>query len=388
MGTGAAGTRRWAQHGSVLAALLLACGSETSPPDEATIGLEPVAIGLAFPLALTAPAGDARLFIVEKPGRIRIVRDGTLLARAFLDLSGAVSTGSEQGLLGLAFDPEYSLNGRFYVNYTNTEGDTRIVAYRVSGDPDLADPASADTILPIDQPFSNHNGGHLAFGPDGYLYVGSGDGGSGGDPQGNGQDRTDLLGSLLRLDVSSGSGYAIPPDNPFAEATAARAELWDFGLRNPWRFSFDRVTGDLYIADVGQNEREEINVAPRASGGGRGANYGWSVMEGIACFADADCDSSGLTLPVLEYTHADGCSVTGGFVYRGSALPEISGHYFYADFCEGWVRSFRLSGGSAAELREWPELAPGGQVPGFGEDASGELYVLDAGGTVYRIVRR
>ncbi len=388
MGTGPAGNGHWARRVSVLAALLLACGSETAPPDEVTIGLEPVASGLAFPLALTAPAGDSRLFIVEKPGRIRIVRDGTLLGRAFLDLTGAVSAGSEQGLLGLAFDPEYSLNGRFYVDYTNTEGDTRIVAYRVSDDPDAADPESADTILSIDQPFSNHNGGHLAFGPDGYLYIGTGDGGSGGDPQGNGQDRQDLLGSLLRLDVSGGDGYAIPPDNPFAGATGARAELWDLGLRNPWRFSFDRATGDLYIADVGQNEREEINVAARASGGGRAANYGWSVMEGNACFADPGCDSTGLTLPVLEYTHADGCSVTGGFVYRGTALPEIAGHYFYADFCEGWVRSFRLGGGSAADEREWPALAPGGQVPGFGEDASGELYVLDARGTVYRIVRR
>ncbi|MGE5927090.1 MAG: PQQ-dependent sugar dehydrogenase [Gemmatimonadota bacterium] len=285
MGTGSAWDRHRVRRRSVIAALLLACGSETAPPDDAAIGLAPVATGLEFPLALTAPARDSRLFIVEKPGRIRIVRDGTLLAQPFLDLTGVVSTGSEQGLLGLAFDPEYSLNGRFYVNYTNTDGDTRIVAYTVSDDPDAADPATADTILSIGQPFSNHNGGHLAFGPDGYLYVGTGDGGSGGDPHGNGQDRQDLLGSLLRLDVSGGDGYAIPPDNPFAGATGARAELWDLGLRNPWRFSFDRVTGDLYIADVGQNEREEINVATRASGGGRGANYGWSVMEGSACSA-------------------------------------------------------------------------------------------------------
>jgi hypothetical protein len=378
--------RRPGRGAGLLATLLLACGSETAPPEEPVVGLEPVATGLAFPLALTAPAGDSRLFIVEKPGRIRIVRDGMLLERPFLDLTGAVSTGSEQGLLGLAFDPEYSLNGRFYVNYTATGGDTRIVSYRVSGDPDVADAGSADPILVIAQPFSNHNGGHLAFGPDGCLYIGTGDGGSGGDPEGNGQDRQDLLGSLLRLDVSAGEGYAIPPDNPFAGATDARGELWTTGLRNPWRFSFDRVTGDLYIADVGQNEREEINIATSASGGGRGANYGWSIMEGSECFTGPECDATGLTPPVLEYTHAEGCSITGGFVYRGSAIPAIAGHYFYADFCEGWVRSFRFLGGSVADEREWPELAPGGQVPGLGEDASGELYVLDAGGTVYRLV--
>ena len=372
----------------MLAAVLLACGSETAPPEDPTIGLEPVATGLAFPLALTAPPGDPRLFIVEKPGRIRIVRDGALLERPFLDLTGAVSIGGEQGLLGLAFDPEYSLNGRFYVNYTDTDGNTQIVAYRASTEPDVDDPASADPLLSIAQPFSNHNGGHLAFGPDGYLYIGSGDGGSGGDPEGNGQDPEDLLGSLLRIDVSGGSGYTIPSDNPFAGATGARGELWDLGLRNPWRFSFDRLTGDLYIADVGQNQREEIDVATRASGGGRGANYGWNIMEGTACFAGAGCDRTALTLPVLEYTHAEGCSVTGGFVYRGATIPELAGHYLYADFCEGWVRSFRLSGGAVSDEREWPELAPGGQVPGFGEDAAGELYVLDAGGTVYRIVRR
>ena len=372
----------------ILVVLLLACGSETAPPDDPGVGLEPVATGLAFPLALTAPTGDARLFIVEKAGRIRIVDDGSLVERPFLDLSQAVSNGSEQGLLGLAFDPDYALNGRFYVNYTDTGGDTRVVAYQVSEDPGLADPASAELLLTIEQPFSNHNGGHLAFGPDGFLYIGSGDGGSGGDPEGNGQDRLDLLGSLLRIDVSAGTGYAIPPDNPFAADPGARGELWDFGLRNPWRFSFDRATGDLYIADVGQNDLEEIDVATRASGGGRGANYGWSIMEGTDCFSDPDCDTTGLTLPVLEYGHAEGCSVTGGFVYRGAAIPDLQGHYFYADYCEGWVRSFRMNGGTVSDEREWPELAPGGNVPGFGEDAAGELYVLDARGTVYRIVPR
>ena len=374
---------------ATLLATAFACGSEPpSSPGELEIGLEPVATGLAFPLALTAPPGDPRLFIVEKDGRIRIVRDGTLLERPFLDVSSLVSRGSEQGLLGLAFDPDYSSNGRFFVNYSDTEGDTRVVRYRVSGDPDLADAATAEILLTIEQPFSNHNGGHLAFGPDRLLYVAMGDGGSGGDPQGNGQDRLDLLGSLLRIDVRGASGYTIPPDNPFVGLTDARPELWDIGLRNPWRFSFDRSTGDLYIADVGQNEREEINVALRSAGGGHGVNYGWNIVEGTACFVGSECDTSGLTPPVLEYDHSEGCSVTGGYVYRGSAIPDLVGHYFYADFCEGWVRSFRFAGGEVNAERDWPELAPGGQVPSFGEDASGELYVLDAGGTVYRIVAR
>ncbi len=385
-------TAMWHRPGAAVAIVLassFACGSEPpSGPAETVIGLEPVATGLTFPLALTAPTGDPRLFIVEKDGRVRIVRDGALLERPFLDLSTAVSRGSEQGLLGLAFDPAYSSNGRFYVNYSDLEGHNRIVAYRASGDPDVADPASAELLLTIEQPFSNHNGGHLAFGPDGYLYIGSGDGGSGGDPQGNGQDRDDLLGSLLRIDVSGGHGYEIPLDNPFAGMTDARGELWNLGLRNPWRFSFDRRTGDLYIADVGQSAREEINVAAGAAGGGHGANYGWNIMEGSTCFADSGCDASGLTSPVVEYDHSEGCSVTGGYVYRGAAIPELAGHYFYADFCEGWVRSFRFANGEAVDEREWPDLAPGGQVPSFGEDAAGELYVLDAGGTVSRIVAR
>lgn len=366
------------------------CGEETpptpAPPGQQTgVALELVVAGLTFPLGLTAPPGDPRLFVVEKGGAIRIVRDGAPLAPPFLDLSAKVSRGSEQGLLGLAFDPAYATTGRFFVNYTDTDGNTRIAAYRVSSDADRADPASEAILLTIEQPYSNHNGGGLAFGPDGFLYVGMGDGGSGGDPLGNGQDRSDLLGSLLRLDVS-GAGYAIPPDNPFAGEQGARGELWDYGLRNPWRFSFDRSTGDLYIADVGQSEREEIDVAPRASGGGRGLNYGWNRMEGSVCYGGGSCASTGLVLPVTEYSHDQGCSVTGGYVYRGAAVPAIAGHYFYADYCQGWVRSFRYQNGAAAEARQWPTLAPGGPIASFGEDASGELYVLDAGGSVYRVV--
>ena len=356
------------------------------PPDgDLELRLAPVAAGLSFPLALTAPPGDARLFIVEKPGRIRIVENGALVAQPFLDISAKVSNGSEQGLLGLAFHPQYATNGRFFVDYTDTQGDTRIAAYRVSADRSIADAASEEILLTVDQPYSNHNGGHLAFGPDGFLYVAMGDGGSGGDPDGNGQDRTDLLGSLLRLDVNGASGYVIPADNPFVGTAGFRGELWDYGLRNPWRFSFDRETGDLYIADVGQNAIEEINVATSAAGRGRGLNYGWNRMEGTDCFSGAGCNDGGLTLPVHEYGHSDGCSVTGGHVYRGQAIAGLRGTYFYADFCSGWVRSFVYAGGRATDHREWPSLELG-SIPGFGEDAAGELYILDADGRVMKVV--
>jgi glucose/arabinose dehydrogenase len=367
------------------------CGEESRPTPEPPggqdgVALELVASGLEFPLGLTAPEADSRLFVVEKGGRIRIVRDGALLPEPFLDISATVSRGSEQGLLGLAFHPDYATTGRFFVDYTDSDGNTRISAWRVSADADRADAASEEVLLTIEQPFSNHNGGGFAFGPDGYLYVGMGDGGSGGDPLGNGRDLGDLLGSLLRIDVNGPSGYAIPADNPFVGREGARGELWDLGLRNPWRFSFDRGTGDLYIADVGQGEREEIDVATRASGGGRGLDYGWNVMEGSICYGGGSCDRTGLALPVTEYSHDQGCSVTGGYVYRGTAVPAIQGHYFYADYCQGWVRSFRLQDGAASDPRDWPALAPGGPVASFGEDAAGELYVLDAGGSVYRVV--
>jgi glucose/arabinose dehydrogenase len=375
---------------SLLPILATACADANgSPPDASDlVGLEPVVSGLAFPLYLTAPPDDPRLFVVEKGGRIRIVKDGTLLPVPFLDVSALVSGGSEQGLLGLAFHPGYASNGRFFVDYTDTQGDTRIVAYRASDNPDVADAGSADTLLTITQPFSNHNGGQLAFGPDGFLYVGMGDGGSGGDPQQHGQTPADLLGSLLRLDVNGAAGYAIPADNPYVGTSGARGENWDIGLRNPWRFSFDRETGDLYIADVGQEAHEEIDVSPRTSGGGRGANYGWPLMEGLSCYGSATCSRTGLVLPVLDYSHGDGCSVTGGYVYRGSRIPALQGTYFYSDFCSGWIRSFRYVNGAATDQRTWPTLKPGGNVPSFGEDAAGELYILDAGGVVYRVVSR
>jgi glucose/arabinose dehydrogenase len=342
----------------------------------------------SFPVLVTAPTGDSdRLFVVEKRGTVRIVRQGTTLATAFLDLSGKVSTGGEQGLLGLAFHPQYQSNGLFVVHYTDQGGDTKVSLFRVSAaDPNRADPASEQTFLTVTQPFANHNGGSIAFHPvDGHFYLGLGDGGSGGDPQGNGQKLSTLLGKLLRLSISSSGQVTVPSDNPFAGQGSARAEIWSYGLRNPWRWSFDRTTGDLYIGDVGQNQREEIDVTTLA--GARGANFGWNVMEGRACYQAGSCDQTGLTLPVLDYSHGNGaCSVTGGYVYRGSAIPSLVGTYFYADYCSGWVRSFRYASGAISDEREWTALAPNGQITSFGEDAQGELYLMTAGGRVARIV--
>ena len=380
--------------GSLAAALLaVACDSgpatpgPSGPPPVATgARLREVANGLESPLFLTSPPGDQnRQFVVEKTGKIRIIRNDALVPTPFLDLSAKVSNGSEQGLLGLAFHPQYAGNGLFVVNYTNTSGDTRVSLFRVSTDPDRADPSSEQVILAVDQPFSNHNGGMVVFGPDGHLYIGLGDGGSGGDPQNNGQSRSTLLGKILRLAVSGTGQVSVPPDNPFVGQSGIRPEIWSYGLRNPWRFSFDRSTGDLYIADVGQNAREEINVATDVAQFGRGRNYGWRIMEGTVCFSGSNCDRDGLTLPVLDYGHGEGCSVTGGYVYRGTALGAFAGHYFYGDYCEGWVRSFRLSGPGLTEPLDWPSLRPGGQILSFGEDARGELYILAGSGRVFRI---
>ena len=356
-------------------------------PGPADVRLQEVATGLDFPVLVTTPPGDMdRLFVVEKSGKIRIIRNGSVVSTPFLDVGALISDGGERGLLGLAFHPGYASNGRFAIHYTNTAGDTRVVTYRVSTNPDLADPSSAQVILAVDQPFSNHNGGMIEFGPDGKLYIGLGDGGSGGDPFGNGQDRNTLLGKLLRLDVNANGQASIPSDNPFVGQGGRRGEIWSYGLRNPWRFSFDRETGDLYVADVGQNSREEVDVAPQSSERGKGWNYGWDIMEGNACFEGPGCNGLDLAHPALDYSHNDGCSVTGGYVYRGSALPLLQGHYFYADWCQGWVRSFRWTGTAVTDLRDWATLRPGGQIPSFGQDARGELYVMTSSGRVYRIV--
>ena len=377
-----------------LAAAASGCGSqfESETPDlpdgPVPVGLQEVASGLAFPLYLTAPAGDPRLFIVEKGGTIRIVQNGALLPTPFLDFSAKVSTGGEQGLLGLAFDPQYASTGRFVVHYTDLAGDTRVSLLRVSLDPNVADPASELPILAVDQPFTNHNGGQVLFGPDGYLYVMLGDGGSAGDPGDSGQSLADLLGSILRIQPLEGGGYAVPPDNPFVGMPNVRPEIWSYGLRNPWRVDLDPVTGDLYVADVGQGKWEEVSVSTAAAGAGRGVNFGWRIMEGPECFNPSPCDQSGLELPVVSYDHGQGCSITGGFVYRGSAIPALQGHYFYSDFCAGFVRSFRLQDGAAVDQFRWPTLAPGPNIPGFGRDAAGELYILATNGVVYRMVPR
>ncbi len=373
------------------AGLLAACSDDgadiTDPdPDPAEgLAVEVVAQGIPEPVHLTAPAGDDRLFVVEQEGRIRVVRDGTLLEAAFLDLREEVTSGGERGLLSLAFHPDYAANGHFFVNYTDTSGDTRVVRYSVSEDPDRADPASATPILSVEQPQGNHNGGHILFGPDGMLYIAMGDGGGGGDPGNHGQNSGTLLGALLRIDVDGGEPYVIPPDNPFVDDPDSRDEIWATGLRNPWRIAFDEVDGVLYLADVGQNRWEEVNAEPADE---PGLNYGWNVMEGFECFQADTCSQEGLTLPVLTYrTGQVGRAIVGGSVYRGSALPEVAGHYFYSDWSGGWLRSFRLEGGEAVDERDWGvgDLSP---VLSMGEDAAGELYVLSTagGGTVYRVV--
>lgn len=380
-----------ARHRRVCAGLVVlaiaGCGDSAAPPASGAAALQLLSSTLDLPVFATAPPGDThRLFVAEQSGRIRILKDDVLLPAPFLDLSALVSCCGERGLLGFAFHPQYAVNGFVYVHYTDTGGDTRVMRYHVSANPDAADAASAAPVLSQVQPFSNHNGGMLAFGPDGYLYVGLGDGGSGGDPQGNGQNRTTLLGKILRLDVDHGAPYTVPATNPFVGQSPTRPEIWSLGLRNPWRFSFDRQTGALYIGDVGQAAWEEIDVEPAATGG---RNYGWRDMEGSACFVPG-CSATGLTLPAVTYAHSEGCSVTGGYVYRGADVPELDGFYLFADYCAGWVRSFRWSGGSAGAVTDQPTLAPGGSISSFGEDARGELYILAYGspGAIYRIVRR
>ncbi len=368
------------------------CSDPAAPgpgdPSVPALSLVQVAQGLDAPLYVTAPPGDTqRIFIVEQSGRIRILRNGTLLPTPFLDLSGRISSGGERGLLGLAFHPQYAANRRFVVYYTNPSGDTRVSVFQASSNPDLADAASEQVILAVTQPFANHNGGMVVFGPDGKLYIGLGDGGSGGDPQGNGQNRNVLLGKILRLDVNGSGQASVPADNPFAGQSGRRPEIWSYGLRNPWRFSFDRTLGDLYIGDVGQSAREEIDVSTEAAQLGRGLNYGWNTMEGTACYSPSTgCVRTGLTLPVLDYDHGAGCSVTGGYVYRGAAIPPLRGTYFYGDYCQGWVRSFRLSGTGVTLPTDWASLRPGGQITSFGEDAQGEIYIVIQSGKVLRIV--
>ncbi|HTO90233.1 MAG TPA: PQQ-dependent sugar dehydrogenase [Candidatus Sulfotelmatobacter sp.] len=373
------------------AASLFACSekhgsSSTAPPVTPALKLQSISTALSTPVFLTAPPADfTRLFVVEKPGRIRIIKNGSLLPTPFLDIHSQVSTDTEQGLLGLAFDPGYAANGRFYVSFSDLSWNEHVVRYHVSGNPDVADPTPLDSVLYTPHPDTNHNGGMLAFGPDGMLYASFGDGGGGGDTYHHSQTTDDLLGSISRMDVHNVP--AVPAAGNPDFGAGARPEIWDIGLRNPWRFSFDRGTGDLYIGDVGQDDHEEIDISTAAGGGGKGANYGWNIMEAGECYPPGSaCSSAGLTPPMLEYDHGEGCAVIGGYVYRGSALPGLLGTYFYGDNCAHWVRSFRLSGFTVTEKTDWPTLDPGSSITSFGEDARGEIYVLTLAGGVYKIV--
>jgi glucose/arabinose dehydrogenase len=343
----------------------------------------PVASGLDNPVGLaSANDGSGRLFIVEKTGRIRVLQGGNVLPESFLDISDRVgSSGSEQGLLGMAFHPRYTENGYFYVNFTNNNGNTVIARFQAS-DPaaNTADPGTETDLLHVQQPYPNHNGGEVTFGPDGMLYLGLGDGGSGGDPQGNGQSTDTLLGKILRIDVDQGDLYAIPPDNPFAQG-GGKGEIFAYGLRNPWRFSFDRSNGDLWIADVGQNSWEEIDYLP--AGSPPGANFGWNYREGLHNYQGNPPARLKLVDPVAEYGHDQGCSVTGGYVYRGAALPAWQGVYLFGDYCSGivWGLSPRDNGG----WRMTQLFETGVNISSFGEDEAGELYLVALSGEIYRM---
>lgn len=357
----------------------------SSFPDSTAYKWAPVASGLVQPTDIKFPDdGSGRMFVLEQPGRILIVQNGQVSSPPFLDISDKVgNAGSEQGLLGLTFHPDFARNPYFYVNYTDTNGNTVVARYQASSD--QADPKSEKVLLRVDQPFPNHNGGSMLFGPDGFLYLGLGDGGSGGDPLGNGQNTGVLLGKLLRIDVDHGDPYAIPPANPFASGNG-RPEVWAYGLRNPWRVSFDRLTGDLYIADVGQGKWEEIDFLPAGSPGG--TDFGWNYREGLHPYSLA-APPAGVQLvdPVAEYSHSEGgCSVTGGYVYRG-AMPEWQGIYLYGDYCSGMVWGLLHSGGAGSSLTWQSQLLfqTGANITTFGEDSSGEVYLADRGGTIYKL---
>ena len=365
----------------------VASAAGSLPPVDTTVE-EVIASGFDHPVHLThAGDGGGRMFVVEQQGIIRIIKGGSVLPSPFLDIAGKVLYGGERGLLSVAFPPDYASKEYFYVNYTRQpDGQTVVARYRVTGDPDVADESSEEVLLTVSQPYANHNGGQLVFGPrDGYLYIGMGDGGSGGDPENHAQDTDSLLGKMLRIDVESGvAPYRVPAGNPFVGASDHRDEIWALGLRNPWRFSFDRSTDDLYIGDVGQNTWEEIDYEPAGSAGG--VNFGWRCREGAHDFS-RDCPSLPLTDPIAEYGRGDGGSVTGGYVYRGVRCPALVGRYFYADYVSGKIWSMYKTGldpttWSAPEL----ELDTDLYISSFGEDEEGEIYIVDhAGGTVRRL---
>jgi glucose/arabinose dehydrogenase len=376
------------------AAVPLAGPAIVSPaPSDAHIRLSLRASGLHRPVLLTdAPDGTSRLFIVEQGGRIMILNKGRVRSTPFLSLAGKVSKGDEQGLLGLAFHPKFATNRKLYVNYTNLSGDTVIRQYKVStSNRNVVDMSSGRTILTINQPYANHNGGMLAFGPDGYLYIGMGDGGSAGDPGNRAQSTSSLLGKMLRIGVNSrdsGLQYHIPAGNPYV-GISGRDEIWQRGLRNPWRWSFDRSTGDLWIGDVGQGSWEEVDRAPASgSGPGKGVNWGWNVLEGTHCYPPSvsSCSTSGKTPPLLEYDHNNGrCAITGGYVYRGSEIPVLRGGYVFGDYCSGEIWVVAANAGAPATRTRL--LDTGLLISSFGQTNKGELYVVDLGGRLYRVVQ-
>lgn len=357
------------------------------------IGLTTVVGGLASPVDMADPndgsgrVSSGRLFVLEQAGRVRILRNGQLEATPLLDITDRVRCCGERGLLGIALPPNFSEKGYFYLNYTTDalgQLQTRISRFHLTADTDIADPNSEQIVLVYDQPYVNHNGGGLAFGPDGFLYIGAGDGGRGGDPQNRAQNFSELLGKMLRIDVETGNPttYTVPASNPFVEQTNALPEIWAYGLRNPWRYSFDRQTGDLFIADVGQNAYEEIDFQPAASLGGE--NYGWRITEGTHCYNPNPCDTTGLTPPIWEYDRSQNDrSVTGGFIYRGAAYPGLQGVYLYADYVSGRIWGLRVDG-SGWENRLLLESSR--NISSFGQDAAGEVYVIDHAGEILRVV--
>jgi glucose/arabinose dehydrogenase len=359
-----------------------------SVDDLAGLAIETLVTELEGPSYLTSPVGDDRLFVVQKTGRIFPIVDDSLVTDAFLDIRDRVGAGGiEQGLLGLAFHPDYAANGRFFVYYTNTGGNRRLSEFTVSEEPDVADAASERILIELQQPPRStdirHYGGMVLFGPDGYLYVSLGDGANASD---QGQDPHTLFATIIRIDVDSGDPYGIPPDNPFADGVDGAPEVWAYGVRNPWRFTIDPVDGWLVVADVGLETQEEVDILSLANDAG--ANLGWPNVEGDTCFREANCDPADYHLPAITYPHEDGqCSVTGGHVYRGRAIPELVGQYLYTDWCAGWVKSFRIEDGAAVDEHDWTDgFEDLFDINAFGVDSQGELYVLTHEGTIARIV--
>ncbi len=351
----------------------------TPLPPVPPLALQLVADGFDEPVSITsANDGSNRLFVAERQGKVRVVQQRIVQPAPFLNITSLVgSQRQEQGLLSIVFHPDFPTDPRVFVDYTDKNGATVIASYRTTADFSRADPTTAAVLMTFPQPYRNHNGGQLQFGPDGYLYIGTGDGGAANDPHGNGQNLDTLLGKLLRVSVDFGTPYTIPADNPFAAMPKVRPEIWAYGLRNPWRFSFDRLTDDLWIADVGQNLFEEVNFMP--AGTGAGTNYGWNVMEGLHCFQQNNCNAEGLVLPIAEYSRDQGCSITGGYVYRGDAIPTLQGVYLYGDYCSGKIWALRPNA-LPVEV-----LATNLNISSFGEDETGELYVADLNGGVYQI---